>query len=188
MATILSELRDLAPSPDLGLPEALVTADVQADALLRLTAVIRAPVPDRVIIDLPRVQVERVDLGETAGAAQWSLGRWVILLNRRNVVGRQRFSLFHEFKHVIDHDADRPAIRGTRRPHAEQICDYFAGCALMPRSWLEAAWYSGRTDVAGLAREFRVSLAAMRVRLLQIGLIEADTVQPATLTNERRSA
>jgi Zn-dependent peptidase ImmA (M78 family) len=60
-------------------------------------------------------------------------------------------------------------VPGQQR--TEQICDYFAGCLLMPRPWLKAAWASGLQDVGSLARLFNVSQLAMRVRLLQVGLI-----------------
>jgi len=99
--------------------------------------------------------------------------RWLILINRKDVAGRQRFSLCHEFKHVLDNPfADvlyAGCIRGERR--VEQICDYFAGCLLMPRPWLTQAWSSGGQDVGVLAKQFDVSRMAMRVRLLQIGLL-----------------
>ncbi len=52
----------------------------------------------------------------------------------------------------------------------EQVCDYFAGCLLMPRGWLKRAYGGGTQDVAALAARFEVSQAAMQVRLNQIGL------------------
>ena len=172
MTTTLNELRALAPRDLSDLPAALLAADTQANLLLRLSSVTSQPVPDRIICDLPRLHVERLDLGETSGAAQWSLGRWVVMINRKSTIGRQRFSLFHEFKHIIDHDGDRPIAKDEGHTTvAEQLCDYFAACALMPRAWVEATWHSGMRDVATLARHFQVSISAMRVRLLQVGLL-----------------
>ncbi len=70
-----------------------------------------------------------------SGASQWASQRWLVLLNASEPRERQRFSLAHEFKHIIDHrfadliyakfpDLDRARI-------IEQLCDYFAACLLM---------------------------------------------------------
>ena len=42
----------------------------------------------------------------------------------------------------------------------------------MPRRWLRQAWAEGMRDVPGLARRFGVTPQAVKVRLLQVGLIE----------------
>jgi Zn-dependent peptidase ImmA (M78 family) len=55
----------------------------------------------------------------------------------------------------------------------ERICDYFAGCLLMPRPWLKREYCSGRQYLPDLAQAFGVSQAAMTVRLNQIGLVPA---------------
>ena len=46
---------------------------------------------------------------------------------------RQRFSLFHEFKHIIDHPT-RDLIENEEM--AERVADYFAACVLMPKAWV----------------------------------------------------
>ena len=38
-----------------------------------------------------------------SAATQWSHGRWLILLNGAVSRGRQRWSLAHELKHILDH-------------------------------------------------------------------------------------
>jgi Zn-dependent peptidase ImmA (M78 family) len=177
MERTITALRDLVPIRPLSLIEALRIAELQAQRLLKLTGTDAPPLPERAITDLPHIQVERIDLGDLSGAAQWAHGRWLILINRKDVAGRQRFSICHEFKHVLDNPfADvlySGCIPGKQR--IEQVCDYFAGCVLMPRSWLKQAWTSGMQDVGSLARRFDVSQMAMRVRLLQIGLINKST-------------
>jgi Zn-dependent peptidase ImmA (M78 family) len=111
-----------------------------------------------------------------SGATQWSQGRWLILLNGADPAGRQRFSLAHEFKHVLDHPFIGELYPATRsmssRERAEQVCDYFAACLLMPRLWLKRSWTTGTQDLRPLAHQFEVSRTAMRVRLLQIGLTQ----------------
>ncbi|MEO6318843.1 MAG: ImmA/IrrE family metallo-endopeptidase, partial [Acidimicrobiales bacterium] len=54
----------------------------------------------------------------------------------------------------------------------ERLCDYFAACLLMPRSWVKQAYGSGVQDVVALAERFEVSPQAMQVRLLQLGLVD----------------
>jgi Zn-dependent peptidase ImmA (M78 family) len=173
MARIITALRDMVPIQPLSLIEALRIAELQSQRLLKLAGIEAPPTPERIITDLPHIQVERIDLGNLSGAAQWAHGRWLILINRKDVAGRQRFSICHEFKHVLDNPfADvlySRCVPGQQR--TEQICDYFAGCLLMPRPWLKTAWAAGTQDIGGLARQFNVSQLAMRVRLLQIGLI-----------------
>ena len=51
------------------------------------------------------------------------------------------------------------------------VCDYFAGCLLVPKKWLRAAWTSGMQTEPDLARLFNVSREAIRTRLSQTGLV-----------------
>ena len=60
----------------------------------------------------------------------------------------------------------------TTTERAEQICDHFAACLLMPRLWLKRAWAEGEQSPGTLARRFDVSRAAMSIRLRQIGLVD----------------
>ncbi len=98
------------------------------------------------------------------------------MLNGSELPTRQRFSLAHEFKHVLDNrfiEVLYPPTAGMdRHQRGEQICDYFAGCLLMPRMWLKRSWATDTQDVRTLAGQFDVSQMAMRVRLMQIGLAE----------------
>lgn len=100
----------------------------------------------------------------------------MIVLNASEPFVRQRFSLAHELKHIIDHQHIDIVYRGLpahqQHDFAEAVCNYFAGCLLMPRPWVKRA-YTGRTQrLDRLARHFHVSQAAMATRLSQIGLTE----------------
>ncbi len=99
-----------------------------------------------------------------------------MLLNGSEPRERQRFSLAHEFKHIIDHRfADLmygKFPKADRQRMIEQLCDYFAACLLMPRPWVKTAYCSGIQKLPALARLFDVSEAAMQVRLSSIGLID----------------
>ena len=174
---IIRQLRDLVPLRPLTPAESMRVADLQAIRLLSLSGVEFAPVPEAVIADLPRVHVERMTPAPVSGAAQWSRGRWLIVLNGAEPWGRQRYSMAHEFKHVIDAPFINylyPARKGQNAgDRAEQVCDYFAACLLMPRTWVKQSYCNeGIQDLRRLARRFEVSAMAMQVRLLQLGLIE----------------
>jgi Zn-dependent peptidase ImmA (M78 family) len=177
MNAVISTLRSVVPMRALTYTESLGIAELQASKLLALIAATKPPLPEAAISGLPRVQVERMSPAPMSGATQWSHGRWLIILNGSETRGRQRFSLAHEFKHVLDNpfiDVIYPAKGGmTSGDRAEQICDYFAACLLIPRLWLKRAWTDGEQSTRLLARQFDVSQAAMGVRLRQIGLVES---------------
>src|SRR6266699_5657255 len=102
MSSIITAARDIMPIRPLSFVEALRTAELQAAKLLELSGLAAPPFPERLITGLPRVQVERIIPAPASGASQWSRGRWLILLNGAERPERQRFSLAHEFKHVLD--------------------------------------------------------------------------------------
>ncbi len=172
-----SQLRSLSPSRPLSYIDALAVAERQALRLLQLLDLTEAPVPGTTLTALPYIRVERVTPLPASGATRWVRGRWVILLNGADALVRQRFSLAHELKHVIDHQTIKVLYPGAghmnAHDRAEQICEYFAGCLLVPRPWLKRAWTSGLQDLGPLAAHFGVSRQAMQVRLLQTGLMES---------------
>ncbi|MEA3078205.1 MAG: hypothetical protein QOF60_3113 [Actinomycetota bacterium] len=172
--TVLGSLRDFVPLRPLGHAEARRIAELQAARLLKLVGLSEPPVSEQVIADLPRIQIERVRLLPVSGATQWSHGRWLILLRAQEPATRQLFSAAHELKHILDDpffDVLYRAIpQAQRGPFIEQVCDYFAGCLLIPRPWLKRAWGDGIQSVPGLARHFGVSEPAIEVRLSQVGL------------------
>lgn len=174
----IARLRALMPERALTRAEAMQIAERQAALLLDLSDVTVSPVPEGVITELPRVRVERRSPLPMSGYTGWHKGRWLILLNSAEPIVRQRFSLFHEAKHLIDHPfiADAYArVDEDQAAWAEQLCNYFAACVLMPRAWVKSLYCNRRVqDLATLARRFGVSQAAMRLRLLQLGLMEAD--------------
>jgi predicted transcriptional regulator len=178
MPSVIATVRDLVPNRPLTYEESLRVAERQAGRLLELASITEPRVPEGVVATLPRMQVERLTPIPVSGSTHWAKGRWVIVLNAGEPQGRQRYSLMHEFKHVLDHNVVRvlyPATAGmTSHARIEQVCDYFAACLLMPRMWVKRSWGSGMQDIATLARHYAVSQSAMRVRLLQTGVMEAS--------------
>lgn len=187
--SIINELRALAPDRRLGHFEARSVAERQASRLLALTGIDRPSVPSSIISDLPRIDVHLSDDLDASGRSGWIRGRWLIELNAVDHPRRRRFSLAHELKHVLDHTSvDRlygPLTTPAARRRAEQLCDYFAACLLMPRIWVKQAWVAGIQDTTELAQFFDVSTAAMRVRLSQLGLT-APSGRSSTLIDRQQ--
>jgi Zn-dependent peptidase ImmA (M78 family) len=192
--SVLASLRALAPQRHLRFAEALRLAELQACKLLELNDIADGPVPNEVVSELARVQVVYRDL-PTSGMSYWNGRAWVVCLNSSEPVTRQRFTLLHEFKHIIDHGRASRLYTGTTRvsgeEQAEQVADYFAGCALMPKRLMKRAWGDGIQRPALLAARFKVSPRAAAVRLAQLGLDEPVTrcaTSPRMATPRRRSS
>ncbi|WP_131786565.1 ImmA/IrrE family metallo-endopeptidase [Protofrankia symbiont of Coriaria ruscifolia] len=184
--SIIRQLRSLMPTRPLEEHEARGVAERQAIKLLELLGQHEPSVNVSLIAELPRLEVkvkrsQHLTASGTSGFAQWSRGRWLVVVNRDDAPTRRRFTLSHEFKHVLDHPfvsviySNLGENEDERNDMTERICDYFAGCLLMPRNWIKRAWANGVQDQATLAAMFDVSEMAMAVRLRQIGLTEPRT-------------
>lgn len=171
--SVIRNLRAVMPARALTYAEACHVAEVQAGRLLALHGVSAPPVPHEVVTELPRLRVEQTYDIPVSGSAHWDGTAWVVTLNAADYKLRQRFSLMHEFKHVIDHPFMRfskNAFGDQTEALAERIADYFAACVLMPRAWVKGAFCGGSQSVEKLAATFGVSQKAMRYRLDQLGL------------------
>ncbi len=173
----LFRLRALMPRRPLSHHESLRVAELQANRLLELTGVREPGTPSEIVSGLPFVEVGvRPDL-PVSGLTNWFKPRWLILLNANEPPGRRRFSLMHEFKHILDHDGigylypNTPFLDSDQR--AEAVADYFAACLLMPKRLVKRRFGQGQQRVGELAAEFGVSPVAMQVRLQQLGLADA---------------
>lgn len=173
---VIASLRDIVPLRPLTRSEAMVIAERQATLLRKLLAIDGYYLDEHQLIGLPRIEVRRHSPWPSSGASQWINGRWVIVLNASEPAVRQRFSLCHELKHIIDHRFVNFLYRGLpdqeRYRFVEGVCDYFAGCLLMPRPAVKRAWTTKTQQLDLLARRFHVSEAAMATRLAQVGLTD----------------
>ena len=182
VTSVLATLRRLMPNRPLDLSEALWIAERQANRLLELRGALDVPVPTTVVTELPRIVVEHdsdLPADAASGCSDWDFRRrtWVISLNPTEPRRRRRFTVLHEYKHIIDHGSHgiRPTTKSMpfQRPPEEAVADYFAGCVLMPKRLLTAAYYDGIQQPRDLAELFDVSEPAIRVRLAQVGLGES---------------
>jgi IrrE N-terminal-like domain len=172
--SVLASLRGLVPQRPLRFDEAVRIAEQQANRLLQLADLTDPPVPTELITDLPRIQVEIRGGMPVAGSAHWSDGRWVLCISASDHPRRQRFSVAHELKHVLDHPYRQFLYSGfpplSQERLTERTADAFAGALLMPKRFVRQAFTAGIQDPYDLARLFDVSPAAMRVRLNALGL------------------
>jgi len=173
---LLAHLRKVVPRRGLSPAEAKLIAERQAATLLRHANIEKPAVDESVITDLPFLAVTHRPGFPTSGMATQTDTGWVIVLRAEETKARQRFSLAHELKHVLDDPFIEwlyPTKSGySPEDRAERICDYFAACLLMPRMWIKRDWASGGIqDIARLARRYRVSQVAMAVRLAELKLL-----------------
>ena len=186
MRSVIQELRDMVPLRALSDVEAMSVAERQANRMHKRFKVDRPPFPESAITQLPKIEVTQMNPSPVSGAAHWARGRWLIVLNGAESVGRQRYSLAHEFKHVLDSPFMKiiyPHSRGTfTARRIERDCDYFAACLLMPRAWLLGYSSSdGLSVLRQLARRFGVSQTAMYVRLKQLENFRSEQPGPKQL-------
>jgi hypothetical protein len=167
-------LQALLPARAMTWSEAHSVAERQAGLLLDLLHISEPPVPQFVITSLPGIVVDWREDWPTSGMAVRSRSHWRIVLKKTEARQRQRFTLAHEFKHVLDD----PVIGQThahlkprrQQERAERLCNYFAACLLMPRPWIKHDYYGGIQRVKPLARRYYVSEEAMDMRLHELGL------------------
>ena len=168
-ASTLQSLRALHPKRVLTWTEAKAIAARQANRLRARHEGNHDFVFDtQIIADQPRLLIGVDDQIGVAGSSHWTGSHWQILLNANDHPLRRRFTLAHEYKHIIDHGL-------TIDPDLEEkICDHFAACLLMPKQKVIAAWTDPDIPqrVSDMAAVFAVSTQAMRYRLHELGLLE----------------
>lgn len=172
----LKGLRSLTPHRTTTFGEALRVAELQASRMLTLLKVGADGVAEHHIADMPRITIIRQPI-PVSGMSHWSGQNWIISICEDDSPARQRFTLLHEFKHIIDHGQSGRLYSTAQQ--AESAADYFAGCVLVPKTRLKSAWCSGIQNPGQLAKHFGVSEAAILVRLHQTGLDAASDPQPS---------
>lgn len=194
--TVIEQVRDLMPRRALSLTEAYSVAEHQAYKLLDLLDIKAPHVTYDQLLSLPNIEIQlepNYRMDHFSGLSRFSKGRWLIVVDKNDVHGRRRYTLAHEFKHVIDHSLDKLAYQrlgygdeAHHQAHIEAICQHFAACFLMPKTWVKRSWANGIQDVYDLASLFQVSVTAMDVRLRQMGLLD-DEADREVITYFRRS-
>lgn len=178
--SIIRDLRSIRPMrPYADKNEAFAVAEEQASELLKFFAIAEPEVDVSLITQLPRIEVEvDADLSEYGlyGMTTWGHGRWQMRISKGARVATRRFTLAHEFKHILDDPAVDSAYRNLgideydRKAITEEVCEHFADCFLMPRLMVARAVRSDVRNVARLAAVFGVLQSDMDRRLQDLGL------------------
>lgn len=141
---MIKKLQALRPRRRLTRDEALALAEIQAAHLRRHISADQAAVTNQQLRSVPEVRIETVPNLGVSGATRRIGDLWIILLNADEAAVRHRFTIAHEFKHILDDEATTHLHRLGRRDSqdwlTERMCDYFAACLLMPRLWVKRAW------------------------------------------------
>jgi Zn-dependent peptidase ImmA (M78 family) len=98
----------------------------------------------------------------------------VIVVNSRQPLSRQRFTVAHELGHYyLGHERSSFAEPGGAS-RQERAAERFAANLLMPAAWVRRHWqmYAANREnrLSVLAGLFEVSQAALKVRLKELGL------------------
>ncbi|UJH70456.1 XRE family transcriptional regulator [Ornithinimicrobium sp. INDO-MA30-4] len=115
--SILKRVRALAPVRDCTFAESLVIAERQATRLAALlTGDARSTdgIQTHHIDGLPRIRVVFEAALPVSGMSHWNGQEWVVTIAGRDSLARQRFTMLHEFKHVIDHGATKRLYQSTK--------------------------------------------------------------------------
>jgi Zn-dependent peptidase ImmA (M78 family) len=192
--SVFGMLRALVPQRQLTSYETLRIAELQANRLLHHFDIETPTVPEEIVSELPRIRVVRERLLPVSGSAHWNGRYWIISINADDHPFRQRFSMMHEFKHVLDHTTRQFLYEDTpyRTAHeqAERVADAFAAFLLMPKRVVKALWCQRHQNIEQLALLLEVSPQALRYRLDQLGLTERSPrcSRPITSSLARPSA
>lgn len=139
----------------------------------------KIPADILVIAKNNNISVYKIDLGERVlGAIRYKKEeeKFQILLNNREDLTRQRFTLAHEIGHFFLHqdilksDEIHIDIMYRITEENEKEVEYFAGALLMNKLLLEKT-YETIKDIKELAKLFEVSESDMTLRLSMLGLI-----------------
>jgi Zn-dependent peptidase ImmA (M78 family) len=171
---VIAELRKLMPRRGITWSEAYSVAERQAARLLELMQVAEPPVPMFVVSSLAGITVDRRADWPTSGMAVAHDGNWRIVLCADEPRQRQRYSLAHELKHVLDAPFDDQLYGHLsptkRKQRAEMLCNHFAACLMMPRAWFKRDFCHGYQTPTKLARRYYMSQEAATRRLAELGL------------------
>ncbi len=169
-------LQALVPRTGLDHTEALIVAEVQATALLKMVGAVRPPVPVLILAEHLDVACEHDptagELGYHAvGDDTWRVGYADPSPSERDA------TVAHQLKLILDASFDQDELYPPRwvmtpllRKH--HVAEYFAVCLTMPGAWVQQICRDGEPDVESLALLFGATPNAMLLRLKALRLVE----------------
>jgi hypothetical protein len=121
------------------------------------------------------IEYEYLD-NDISGMLSQKDGKYVITVEKRHPINRQRFTIAHELAHYFLHKnlkekfEDSIFFRGAESDTFEFQANLFAGELLMPSEEFLNQIKNGNSQIEGLAKYFGVSTLAIRVRAKQLDL------------------
>jgi Zn-dependent peptidase ImmA (M78 family) len=164
-----------------------------ADRLLAVHAITGPEVPVEQIAKAQGLPVLYDDLGsDVSGVLYRRNGTELIIVNQDHHEHRQRFTVAHELGHADLHEAKtyldgsaslrfRDGLSATGTDAEEREANRFAAALLMPAAWLRERFIElvvgpdplkEGAAIIRLSHVFNVSEQAMRLRLVNLGLID----------------
>jgi Zn-dependent peptidase ImmA (M78 family) len=126
------------------------------------------------VANLPGIIVEIDHQLPVSGLAVWSKSRraWLIKIRAADSLSRQRFTLLHEFKHIIDHGNMRLYDPRLFNGHfqKELAADLFASASLMPARLVRTLTKRHGLSSTEIAQQLLVSRDRVRLRLSDLNL------------------
>ena len=98
---------------------------------------------------------------------------WLIVVDGKECIQRQRFSLAHELAHIVlpMNQAKEMHCSTDSKGWDEELCDQFAGDILMPENMVRTMCQSNpRPFIGDVMKTFKVSQAVAEIQLKRLGL------------------
>lgn len=120
------------------------------------------------------IQKEPMD-NYLSGSLSYKDGTWIMTVNSKQHVNRQRFTLAHELGHYILHKEkntefqDSTFFRSNNMDSLEYMANDFAAALLMPDDKVVEFIKLGNRNLGELASKFGVSVAAMKYKVEKLG-------------------
>jgi len=125
------------------------------------------------------IRIERIALEDDLSGILYKekeSNSWVMQINEDHHPNRQRYTIAHELGHFCLHRhlkqrfEDKIFFRGVEANKPEWQANDFASAILMPEDRFREMVRSGASKVEVLAKEFKVSTLALRIRAKNLGI------------------
>ncbi len=125
------------------------------------------------------IRIERIALEDDLSGILYKekeSNSWVMQINEDHHPNRQRYTIAHELGHFCLHRhlkqrfEDKIFFRGVEANKPEWRANDFASAILMPEDEFREMVRSGVSRVEELAKEFKVSTLALRIRAKNLGI------------------
>lgn len=123
-----------------------------------------------------QISIEKIPMENyLSGSLSYENGRWIMKVNSKQHINRQRFTLAHELAHYILHKdkntefKDSTFFRGNNMDSLEYMANDYASALLMPDDKVIGYINDGVRKLDDLASKFEVSVAAMKYKVEKLG-------------------